>query len=238
MPTRPAPLIEELIEALDSGQLNRLGDPESGDLRGIQWSVAEATVKRKFRTTYTKASQWLCERITEPDSLLVGLRDSGSLIGPKGNDNRYTSVALPGWDTTEMLDLAFDGAGRFKPGHRAQGNTERLWVVPRAALEPILAGLKAYRAEKDAENKAKADVERETFYGRYGDAMAVIETWLSNLDESGIEPALRGHADRMRTSNYDRSRYFGKPGSLTIDLRGVEIDAFAELIEKTRKEGS
>lgn len=230
MGKRPTPTVEDLITALDGHpRQNRLGDFANGVLRGVHYSFGVEIVRSALGTTHNKAVEWLMERTTEPGSPLVCLRTSGSLIGPREGTKRV-DVPLPGWTAEEMLILAFNDRGDLIPG----GTSNRVMLVLRSALEPIHEAVKAYLVEKAIDHEKKTAARNTVFESAHGDALAVIEQWLTLMDRSGEQDFLREQS-LIEISDHNFKLY-GSLGSLTITVRGDQIEAFAEHIRKTVKE--
>lgn len=217
MPPRQPPTADEITEALHSGTVYRLAED-----RVINDDHAVQLLQSRLRTTRARAEAWLLDAVLAGDSELLMV---SALGGTVRTANGWASLTELGWTRPEAEALAFDLDGRFDAGISGTGQ----WVMLRSSLEDFHGRARDRVAAADRSKELATRRRRERFEEAHGDALAIIEAFLADLDR----PA--GFEDDVVDFKPDGwTKHFGEPGgSLTILLRGRQIRALADKLAAT-----
>lgn len=229
----PTPL--EIIAALNEDK-TRLDDNHA-----LEWTDAIELLRTKLRTTASSARIWLCDAVSESDGPLIGVWATGTVKVVRIENEKFIGDRVA-WILEEEMSLRFTPSGERLPVSARQkdaSDSKKPWVMLRTALPAMRAAIVREREERHRENAEQLAAKDTVFRSIHGRALTVIEEWLSCLDQTGtnIDHRLRDTdvAPILHISTHNMRGLFGSPGSIRLDLEGDRIEAFAELIERTRE---
>jgi hypothetical protein len=225
MSSRKPPTADELIATLATG----LDKPDTA----LHWGTATGRIRNEWRTTRIMAEAWLADLVTAPDSELLALwPTSGVILQPKRPPGDWTRLRLTnlGWSDAEVMDLRFTVSGHRKPANGEHGaSCNDLFVLRRSELKPMRRCIIAEREQRNREQAEQDAAKRVEFRSRHGAALDIITSELARVPLT--HEFLRDNMISPRVNNNELAiSLHGGPDSLTIDLCGPEIEAFAALL--------
>jgi hypothetical protein len=225
MSSRKPPTADELIAALATG----LDKPDSA----LHWNTATGRIRNEWRTTRAMAEKWLIELVTAPNSEVLALWPAaGVILQPERPSDDPTRLRLTdlGWSDAEVLDLRFTTTGNRKPVNAEHGTScNDLFVLHRGELKRMRQRVAAEREQRRREQAEQDAAKLAEFRSRHDWALDVITDLIARVPLT--HEFLR--ENMIRTNVSDRALttdLYGGPDSLTLELRGPQIEAFAALL--------
>jgi hypothetical protein len=227
MATRTPPTHDEIVTVLETDKSRYTGPNLPVGMGGILWDNAVEHLRKGLRTVEVKAREWLIDAATDGTSPIAAIwSGSGKFLTRDGvPESRLTDI---GWSSGDVQDLQFGNYGQIVlPNASRYGTQSGLFIVRRDQIEPMRQAVTDARAEVDRERGEQDAAELAEFRELHGDALDVIEPIVKSIPfENWAEDEL------VKPRIYKGwAKLFGDPGTLTITVRGSQIEALAEVLK-------
>jgi hypothetical protein len=237
MATRPAPSVEQIIDAL-SDKSNAHLMYLRGD-RAVVWINAVHRVRHEFRTNTPKAEEWLLDIINVENSPLILIEVGPVVARLTGPTLRNLNPQLLDWPEDVHKNFKFTDRGQLvlmrngtRPG--SYQNYTR-WLVLRDALPAMRDRVATDVAETDREYRNLKARDAAAFNEIHGSDLDVLRAFLDSANvalpdkDAWVEPDA---VSTWMSGSRKHTELWGTQGSMTISLRGNQITAVADLLRK------
>lgn len=225
MVTRKPPTHEEIVTALTEDRSRYTGPNLPTGMGGIRWEEAIEHVRKGLKTVNEKAKEWMIEIVTDDTSPIMAVWSGvGRILAKAPREIMLTDL---GWTEQNVRDLAFSYQGKLVlPTSKVARDRVGLIVVRRDQLEPMRNALTGARAVVEAERYQRHTAELMRFRELHTDSFDVISPIVGLVANESWKDD-----DLIKASFYEPgARFHGDGGSLTITLRGHQIEKFAQIL--------